>query len=733
MKRTVDVLDVSDFRFSGGTSASIAEEIVAQAQAGWTTGLLHLNGPLVARTTAINAKIRELVVGNKAQLLVGREPVGARVTVIRHPTVFQHAAEQLPPIETEQVLLIANSTLISPDGSAEFDPRRITGMVRDRFGVSPLWAPLSPLIRHQLLRSAPGLEFAPDDWVNVIDADRWDSGHRAPLGDRPVIGRHSRDVAAKWPTTRSELEAIYPTDGSAIVHVLGGAGPARVVLDRPLPESWRVWNFGTLEPSQFLRDLDVYVYYTDTRWVEAFGRNVLEAMAAGVPVVLPRRLEPIFGDAAHYAQPTGVQGVVRSLHRDAELWRRTSRHALQTVRERFSPDVHRARLQALTGLEPKQAGLSSAAAPPGRPMPTDKPEGNSETPRPRLLLISSNGTGMGHLMRLMAYGRRATDFEPHVLSLSQGVGAVGALGMPFEYVPSAGALGMSPSGWQPIFTERVGAALDRIRPSVVVFDGTWPYAGIEVLRGSHPEPAWVWSRRGMWRADRGGEQLERSIWFDEILEPGDFASAADTGPTAKAPSVRVPPVTLLDDADLLSEDEARRDLGLPVDGPLALVCFSGGDVDDVTSDTAAAITACRRLGLQICVTRSVVSPHVHLPDDVHVINPIPLAKYQRAFDVAISAAGYNSFHELLRFGTPTLFVPKRNSSLDDQDRRARWAADQGWSRYATRVTETETVDALTDLLDHGKDMIAKLAQVDPGNGAFHAAKLVSDIHVGRAS
>ena len=52
--RQVDVLMLSDFRFPGVTSHSIAEEIAAQAQAGWSTGLVHTNGPLVSRVTPVN-------------------------------------------------------------------------------------------------------------------------------------------------------------------------------------------------------------------------------------------------------------------------------------------------------------------------------------------------------------------------------------------------------------------------------------------------------------------------------------------------------------------------------------------------------------------------------------------------------------------------------------------------------------------------------------------------------
>lgn len=729
--RTVDVLDITDFRFFGGTAASVAEEVSAREAAGWTTGLVQLNSPLVPQVTAFRGRIRELVVAGSAQLLVGRDPIRTKVVLVRNPAVFEHAAAQLPLIATDRVLVIANTTMISPEGGTGYDPRRITELARDKFGVEPLWVPVSSIVRSQLERAAPELQLAADDWVTVIDPDRWQVRDSPPTGDRPVIGRHGRDARAKWPTQRSVLESVYPTDGSAEIRVLGGARSAKELLGPVLPNSWRVWDFGVRELGTFLNDVDVYVYYTDPRWIEGFGRNVLEAMAAGVPTVLPPSFEPVFGDAALYADPSTVRSVVRSLHSDRDLWLRTSVHAREVVRQRHSPQVHRDRLQALTGLAPRtRTDPPSDSIRPREVLPVTGRASATEE-KPRLLLISSNGSGMGHLMRLMAYGRRAKEFEPHVLSLSQGVGAVAALGMPFEYVPSANALGMSPRNWQPIFTERVGAALDRIRPGVVVFDGVWPYSGIGVLRSTHPDPLWIWSRRGMWRNDRGGEQLEKSVWFDEVLEPGDFASAADRGATASAPAVRVPPVTLLDEKDLLDRDQARRHLGLPSDGPIALVSFSGGAVDDVTSDTAAAIAACRQLGLQICVTRSVVSPHVVLPDDVHAVNPIPLARYQRAFDVAISSAGYNSFHELLRFGTPTIFIPKRNSSYDDQDRRATWAADQGWSLYANSVTRSATVAMVADLLDHGDEMIAKVVAMDPGNGAFDAARLLADIQAGR--
>jgi len=91
-RRQVDVLVVSDLRFPGGTSHSVAEEIIAQAQAGWSTGLVHLNGPLLSKVRAVNPRIRDQLRRGAATLFVGDRSLRAKVVVVRHPGVLQAAA-----------------------------------------------------------------------------------------------------------------------------------------------------------------------------------------------------------------------------------------------------------------------------------------------------------------------------------------------------------------------------------------------------------------------------------------------------------------------------------------------------------------------------------------------------------------------------------------------------------------------------------------------------------------
>jgi len=708
-RRQVDVLVVSDLRFPGGTSHSVAEEIIAQAQAGWSTGLVHLNGPLLSKVRAVNPRIRDQLRRGAATLFVGDRSIRAKVVVVRHPGVLQAAAEQLPPIETENVVLVANAPPIDIDGHRHYRPAVVDQIVRDRFGVAAVWAPIGPLVREAIASDvAPG-GLREQDWVNIIDVDAWRVHRPGWQSDRPVIGRHSRGSPQKWPTDSKVIEAVYPPDGSAVVKILGGAEP---VLDELgyLPTSWRVIPFGAMEPRDFLAQLDFFAYYHHPAWVEAFGRNILEALASGLPAILPPHFRPLFADAASYAEPADVPSLVRRLYGDRAAYEDIAARAESAVRARFGYQAHHARLAELIG-RPETPAQQPKPTSPRRAAPS----------HPTLMLISSNGSGMGHLTRLLAYARRAEpDLTPHFVSLSQAVGVVAQFGYSFEYVPSARATGLSSRRWHELFAERVADAVTRHRPAVVVFDGTWPYTGIPRVRDAHPDARWVWSRRGMWRRGKSVEQIAKAAWFDLVLAPGELAAAYDRGPTAKADGIRLGPVTLLDGDELDDRDTARRALGLPPDRPLALVALGAGNINDTSHETGAIVAALRRLGVEICVTQTEIAALDRGQAGVHVVREFPLSRRFRAFDLAVSASGYNSFHELLRFGIPTLFIPNQDTALDDQQGRARFASDRGLAHMLGRVSVDRATSLLSDLLQRGPEMVAKVASVDSSNGATDA-------------
>lgn len=350
---------------------------------------------------------------------------------------------------------------------------------------------------------------------------------------------------------------------------------------------------------------------------------------------------------------------------------------------------------------------------------------------PVVLLMSSNGTGMGHLTRLLAYLRRLPPgVSGHVVSLSQAVPVVGRYGVPYEYLPSREATGMASSAWRAMFAERVHEALERIRPAVLVFDGTHPYAGLDAALAAFPDTRAVWSRRAMWKEKANTHQLPKEQWFDVVLEPGDLAAPADRGATVGRAAHRVAPVTLVDRDEASGRAQARAALGLPADATLALVSLGAGNINDTGDETAAAVAALRAEGVQVCVTRPAIAERAEATDDVHLVRHFPLAEHLAAFDVAVAASGYNSFHEHLRFGLPTLFVPNTRASLDDQALRARYAADQGWAGYADTLVGGDGRGAVARLLREGPRWAERARAADPGNGASDAAALIADLATG---
>lgn len=349
-----------------------------------------------------------------------------------------------------------------------------------------------------------------------------------------------------------------------------------------------------------------------------------------------------------------------------------------------------------------------------------------------VLLVSSNGAGMGHLTRLLAIGRRLDDDVPRTFfSLSSAVPAMAAAGAGWEYCPSAGALGGSGAAWNDMFAERFRLVLGTYRPSVVVFDGTWPYSGLVRVRREVPATRFVWSRRAMWKPSVTGDHLGLARAFDLVVEPGEYAGAVDVGATTRATdAVRVAPVTLVDPEDLLPREVARRELGLPEQGRALLLTLGAGNINDISSDVGAVVGAVRdrHPGWTVWLTRPPISETGPPPEGVSTLQVYPLARYLRAFDGAVAAAGYNAFHELLAAGVPTVWVPNLGTTTDDQLARARFAQDAGVG-WCVPDVPAGIDDALAGLVDDDRraTMAAEAVRTYPGNGAGPAAALVGGL------
>src|SRR5918995_1686379 len=264
----------------------------------------------------------------------------------------------------------------------------------------------------------------------------------------------------------------------------------------------------------------------------------------------------------------------------------------------------------------------------------------------RVLFVTSNGTGFGHLTRAMAIGRRLEPgLEPAIFTLSAAAPVVRRLGFAVDYLPSYRTPGAgSELAWHRRLRARVGALVDELDPGVLVFDGVHPYAALLGVLHDRPDLPAVWCRRAMWQPGAGREFLATEDAFDAVLEP----------------------------------------------------------------------SISRRLDLPAGVVR--------------IADTYPMSRYYRAFDLTVSASGYNAFHELVRFGVPTLFVPMPRE-LDDQAARARWAERAGVGVAVEGPDSPALEERLDELLDpERRERIARRAAgLGVENGAEPAARMLSEL------
>jgi hypothetical protein len=362
-----------------------------------------------------------------------------------------------------------------------------------------------------------------------------------------------------------------------------------------------------------------------------------------------------------------------------------------------------------------------------------------ETVLPRIAFFSDNGHGLGHLTRLMAIAKRLpSDQRAIFITLSESHEMVDQLGFPVEYFPSAKKFRIPRDLWDHLFYARIVDFVTEFRPTVLVIDHVTPPPLLLDLRQTFPELRLVWSRRGSWKAGRNAHVVALASGFDLIIEPLDIASPFDRGATTWQRVAHVtPPITLLDAAELLPRDDARRGLGLAEEGPACLLQLSADTADDLRTLISRARDMLLSKGeIQIFAPlHPLYSAELGDIEGVHTAPIYPVSRYARAFDAAVSTAGYNSVHELIMAGIPTLFVARDTPGLDDQARRAWVASAAGAAEQAPSLTSPAAEVALELILHPALQPGYRAAceALYPGNGAQDAADLVATLADGGGS
>jgi UDP:flavonoid glycosyltransferase YjiC (YdhE family) len=350
--------------------------------------------------------------------------------------------------------------------------------------------------------------------------------------------------------------------------------------------------------------------------------------------------------------------------------------------------------------------------------------GSSDPQLPCILFFNVNGSGMGHLNRCISYARRLRGrARLAFFSLASAIELIEEMGFEADYFVSPYWSMSSTFAWNSELAVRFGMVLERLRPDVIVFDGTWPFQGFLAACEEYGSPALVWSNRGLLKEGGKTVPVDEAL-FDLVIQPGELGArenelALDGGGTRAV----MPPVCVLDDEELLDRASAREALHLPQQGRIVLFALGPGNLKDVATIGHGLLRVFEAAGFSIVWARAPISVRdVELPQSVTPLTVYPLARYLRAFDVFVGAAGYNTCCELVQANVPALLVP--NAQLaDDQVRRANMVVEAIPAVVCACETDEERRTAVAQLLEMLEAAPGKRAHI-PMNGASLAAEKI---------
>ncbi|MCV0424330.1 MAG: hypothetical protein K5905_02555 [Roseibium sp.] len=662
-----DLVYIADIRFPGGTSTALYYELKAAVSAGLKVGLIPVASPVLTTSRPPNLRLLAQIRNTRTEILQIDANPRCRVCLLYHPTLLDSGLKRLPRFKADTFALVAHHPPLDRFGRESYAAARFGSLARDLFGHDLTILPVGPMVRQGFEAVGLSKHLHDRNWDNLIDVSEFEGRKRNGSSQPVVIGRHSRPGREKWPEPVEALQA-YPDNPDYEFRMLGADLDYLTEFEK-VPSNWHLLPFTKRSVADFLKGLDVYSYFHSPAWIEAFGYCALEALATGLPTVLPHYFEKWFEDAALYSSPAEAPLHYERVSKDREFRRDLSERARNFAADRFGLTQFADRFERLAGKvrtlhQPGSVSLETSTKP------------------AVVMAVTSNGIGLGHITRQLAVAKAlGPKVKVVFFSLSEAVSVAQKMGYMAEFRPFHRRLGCDVDDWNDFFYREMRDALAFYRPELVIFDGNTPYSGLLDALKHHEKARAAWVRRGMWRTPFE-EISNRASSFDIVVEPGELAGSEDPGHSRNGSEhfVTTDPVLLVTPEEMLSRVTARRLLKLPEDGTLGLVLLGSERNYDMSQARQAVETVLhQKKNVHFVEIRSPISPAFE--EDPHPRHhrrvAYPLGQYLNAFDFAISAAGYNSYHELIAASVPTVFVPNSAPEMDLQEARSSFADKAG--------------------------------------------------------
>ncbi len=326
---------------------------------------------------------------------------------------------------------------------------------------------------------------------------------------------------------------------------------------------------------------------------------------------------------------------------------------------------------------------------------------------PHVLFVTSNGAGMGHITRCLAIAKSgANAFRSSFVTLSTSAEVVGREGFEYLHFASAGTSGQAARAWNNNFYQFFRTLLKTNDFDVIVFDGTWIYRGLREVLDSNKDIKLIWLRRGLWKKSAPIDQLEAmESYCTRIISPWDIGGQLDVGPLASRNTHTSVRGIVMSEHEPMQRTQALQELGLDPCNRYVLVQLGAGNINDISNlrkmVCAQVLEKSNGLVTPIIASSPLSKKNSATTSDAAMIQRYPISPYLRGFDFVVSAAGYNSVHEIVRWNIPSLVIPNTKASTDDQETRSRALHDN--VRHFHASTEDEISWGISALLSQSEE------------------------------
>lgn len=361
---------------------------------------------------------------------------------------------------------------------------------------------------------------------------------------------------------------------------------------------------------------------------------------------------------------------------------------------------------------------------------------------PRIVFYAVNGLGLGHVTRLLGIARAVRRLAPNVevlfLTTSEADGVIFREGFAAVKLPSKTIrenCGLRKTTYLKMVQTVTWNTIASFDPDVLVVD-TYPSGSFEELI---PVLRWRQKNVFVFREQRR-ETFQSSLLlaalplYDRLIVPHDELAAVGELPEP-GKAIAVGPIMIRERKELLDRNAARSALGLPAglpdDAILLYASFGGGGDPEALRALDLTLGAVSSLGKAHLVYGAGPLMRAAPPSCAGLTvltGRYPMLELLPAFDGAIAAAGYNTVHELMFAGIPSVIVPF-GRILDDQERRVRELAAAGACLCCEPLTANGLSTAVRRLADPAlrRDLATQAKKAVRKNGAEPAARAILDL------